>query len=164
MFLAIMTEDDIVSMQYHIKFTERIDFIFFESWNITSSLEYFKICLLLALLCIIIEAIGLDRWYVSTGRRMLKPKPKTIAHGSTDTGSSSFNPDFKLWLHCFDTVLQAVLKTSTYALMLAAMSYNMGLILVICFSLAIANFGFACLADWKYISTKLKAKGVLLNK
>ena len=148
-----MTEDDIVSMQYHLKFTEQIDFIFFRTWNINDSFDYFRICLLLALLCIIIEAIGLDRWYVNAGRRMMKPK-------STPQGSS----DFKLWLHCFDTVLQVILKASSYALMLAAMTYNMGLILVICLSLAIANFGFACLADYKYISTKLKQRdGLLIN-
>lgn len=141
-------EDMMVMMQYHIKFTEHIDFIFFKSWNINTSFDYFRICLLIALLCIIIEAIGLDRWYTSTGRRMLKPK---VRH----SGDAPPRNDFKLWLHFFDTGLQVILKTATYALMLAAMSYNMGLILVICFTLAIANFGFACLADYKYIKTKL---------
>lgn len=78
-----MTEDDIVSMQYHIKFTEQINFIFFKSWNITERLDYIKICIILALLCVIIEAIGLDRWYVNVGRRMLKPKNRIQEKGVT---------------------------------------------------------------------------------
>lgn len=155
MRVGMMTDEDmLVSMQYHLKFTEHIDFIFFKSWDISDSVGYFKICLLIALLCIVIEAIGLDRWYTSIGRRLLKPKVGVIspvAGALAAPPKSDFRPD----LHFLDTTLQLVFKTSTYALMLASMTYNMGIILVICLTLAIANFGFAVLADYLYINSKL---------
>jgi hypothetical protein len=47
------------------------------------------------------------------------------------------------------------MKTVTYTLMLIAMTYNGGIILIMIFSLGLANFGFAMLGDHIYIKSRL---------
>jgi hypothetical protein len=139
-----------------LDFSSDIPMFLFKGWDATGGGKYFLTILFCMILAISIELVNFIRWY-------MKDKTKSnMNQSSLHINKSEFDQSKtktkQFWPHLFDSFLQLIVKTSTYLLMLAVMTYNFGLIFLVSLAYSLSNFAFNMIKDWDYISERLENK------
>lgn len=138
-----------------LDFTTEIPFFLWEKWQVHSGGTYLLTMLFSMLLAISIEAVPFLRWYRREGSDEKSGRNEQLINksdigGSKAEGKQTIDGKFVMG-HLLDTFLQMIAKTSTYLLMLMAMTYNFGLIAMTCVAFAGSNFVFEIIKDRVYI-------------
>eukprot|EP00347_Sterkiella_histriomuscorum_P001566 403371539 len=147
-------------MQMSLDFTNKIPWVLFENWNATSPGLYFGSLVFAFTLAFIVEAVPFIRWYEKNREEQLEKQ--TAANSSHHINKSELQDKngkhsrkILVLKHLLDTVLQFIAKTSTYFLMLIAMTYNFGIIAIFCVGFAGSNLIFELIKDRIYIKQRM---------